>query len=84
MALTKPQRETILTALKAKIDGPCPMCRQTTWTLGDEVVAAMATGLQGGIAIGGPFIPMIQVVCNQCGFVAHHAIGALGIQLQAG
>jgi uncharacterized Zn finger protein len=83
MALTKPQRETVLASLHRKVTGACPMCGQRNWTLGDEVVGSMATSLHGGVGIGGPLIPMVQVVCNNCGFVAHHAIGALGIKLSS-
>ena len=81
MSLTARQRTGIAESLRTKIRPNCPMCTRTAWTLGDEFVAASATSLQGGIAIGGPFIPMIQMVCNHCGFVSHHAVGAVGVDL---
>ena len=31
--------------------------------------------------MGGPFMPMAQIVCNNCGFVSHHAIALLGINI---
>lgn len=81
MALTDRQKATVTQNLQSRIKGPCPMCGQQQWTIGDEIVAATTTSLGGGMAIGGPMVPMIQVICNTCGFVAHHAVGALGIQL---
>ena len=58
------------------------MCANNQWTLGDEVVVPIAAGMSGGLGIGGPYIPMVQMVCNNCGFVAHHAVGSLGIKLR--
>lgn len=82
MALTDRQKNTIQTNLQSKIRGTCPMCGQSNWTLGEEVVASNTTSLQGGMAIGGQFVPMVQLICNNCGFVAHHAVGVLGINLR--
>lgn len=82
MALTDRQKQTILDNLRGKIRNPCPRCSQGNFTLGDEVVATTTTSLQGGMAVGGPIIPMVQAVCTNCGFVSHHAIGVLGIDLQ--
>lgn len=81
MALTERQKATITKNLHSHIKGPCPMCTRQQWTIGDEVVAIPASSLGGGMAIGGPFVPLVQVICNTCGFVAHHAVGALGINL---
>ena len=82
MALTDRQKQTIQNSLQGKIRGGCPLCGQMNWTLGDELVSANTTSIQGGMAIGGPFIPMVQMVCQNCGFVSHHAVGALGIDLR--
>src|SRR5205823_6850676 len=82
MALTDRQRNTIVAALRSKAPNACPMCSSRNWTLGDELVGTMSASLQGGMAIGGPYIPMVQVVCNGCGFVAHYAVGVLGIKLE--
>lgn len=32
-----------------------------------------------GIIIGGPTVPSVVVSCQQCGFLAQHALGALGL-----
>lgn len=82
MALSEQQKETVLDNLKQKVRGVCPMCGKNQWTLGDELVASIAAGAGGGLGIGGPYIPMVQMVCNNCGFVAHHAVGYLGIKLR--
>lgn len=33
----------------------------------------------GGITIGGPAVPIVYVVCDKCGAITSHAIGALGL-----
>ena len=83
MALTDRQKSTVLANLQSKSKGICPWCAGRSWTMGDNVVVAMAAELPGGtLGIGGPFIPMIQVVCNSCGFVSHHAAALLGLDMK--
>ncbi len=57
------------------------MCGYAAWSIEEEIVAATTTSLAGGMAIGGRFVPMVQLICTHCGFVAHHAVGVLGINL---
>ena len=82
MSLTERQRQTVLSGLQKKQVRPqCPMCGQNKWTLAEDLVIATAFTLGGGMALGGPHVPMCQLICNNCGFVSHHAVGALGIDL---
>lgn len=81
MALTDKQKNTLHSNLRNKISGACPMCGGNQWSLSDELVAPPALSLGGGLAIGGPAIPMLQLVCTNCGFVSHHAVGMLGFDL---
>ena len=81
MSLTTTQRQTVMSALTARGIRSCPLCGYSGWTLGEELVTATTTSLAGGAVFGGPIIPMIQLVCNRCGFVSHHAVGALGVKL---
>jgi hypothetical protein len=80
MALTTKQKETIIAKLRS-IDGSCPICKNKNWIIGDEIVSANSVSLGGSTVMGGPFIPMTQVVCNNCGFVSHHAVALLGISI---
>ena len=81
MALTDNQKETLMGNLRSKIAGQCPMCTGNQWTVIEELVAIPAISLGGGMAMGGPTIPMAQLVCSSCGFVSHHAVGVLGFEL---
>lgn len=80
MALTTSQKETIAEKLKS-INGSCPICTHRNWTISDEIVTATTVSLGGSTVMGGPFMPMAQIVCNNCGFVSHHAIALLGINI---
>jgi hypothetical protein len=82
MGMTDRQKQTIQETLQRKGFGACPMCRQGNWQLGEDLVHAPATSLEGGMALGGPHIPMVQIICTNCGFVSHHAAGVLGIKLE--
>ena len=42
----------------------CPACGGTSWAP-DDIVSAPVYSL-GGIAIGGPTYPMVQLVCHPC------------------
>lgn len=35
--------------------------------------------LKGGMVLGGPTIPTIALICNNCGFTSQHALGVLGL-----
>lgn len=82
MALTGSQKETISEKFTDLSIQGCPMCKEKNLTIGDEIVSANSVSLSGSTAIGGPFIPMAQLICTSCGFVSHHAIGVLGINLK--
>lgn len=79
--MTDRQKQTIQAGLQQRGFGACPTCRQTNWQLGDDLVHAPTTSLGGGMSLGGPHIPMAQIICTNCGFVSHHAVGVLGIRL---
>lgn len=83
MGMTDRQKQTIQQALQSKGFGACPLCRQNNWQLWDGFVQAPAVSLSGDIAFGGSHVPMVQIICTNCGFVSHHAAGVLGIRLES-
>ena len=54
----------------------CPGCGKTAWDYGDELVAV--TLLDGTELVLGSGVP-IQVVCTNCGFLAHYAANPMGL-----
>lgn len=60
------------------VRGQCPYCGGSSGSSAGEIIAA-PTHVGGGIAIGGPTVPMLQIVCNNCGHVSHFAAVPMGL-----
>lgn len=59
---------------------PCPRCGNSNFSLIDGYFNhSFQPQISNNVIIGGPSIPSIAVVCNRCGFLNYHAVGALGI-----
>ena len=61
-----------------KVTPICPSCGHNNWQTGD-IVTGMPTMKGGGIVVGGPSIPMVQVICTNCGYVRLYAAVPLGL-----
>jgi uncharacterized Zn finger protein len=70
--------EEISRALTAKgVDRPCPRCGNLQFS----IIAEFSIVLEESSSydMGGRSIPTVIVACNECGYVAQHALGALGL-----
>ena len=78
---TNEQSEKILAALhEANVSEPCPRCANTQFVLLDGYANIMTSpGVPTRFIVSGPAIPTILTVCQRCGYIAQHAIGALGL-----
>lgn len=78
--LTEAQRAAIVTALSAKgATHPCPRCKNQSFAVvGGYFMHPIQLNLRG-ISIGGPSVPTAVVVCSNCGWIAEHALGTLGL-----
>ena len=74
------KKQEIIKALEergAKL--PCPRCGNQSFTLiGGYFNQTIQTDLKG-MVLGGPSVPSVVVVCNRCGYLSQHALGALGL-----
>jgi len=59
--------------------GKCPLCTNSAWSTVDGYVVPSVQPELGGLHVGGPSLPTIPIVCNNCGFVAHISLGILGL-----
>jgi ribosomal protein S27AE len=77
-------REQIIAALeRAKANRPCPRCQHTEFALIDGYEQILLREEPAApFTFGGPTIPVALMVCTRCGFIARHAIGALGLMPQ--
>ena len=73
-------RQKATDALRAKgALKPCPRCGNASFSLIDGMFNHFLQTELTNLAIGGPSIPTIVVGCTNCGWLAEHALGALGL-----
>ena len=78
--LTDEQRNRISEALQQRgATRECPRCGNDTFALVGGYFVHTVQQNFGGLVLGGPNIPTAVVVCNKCGWLAEHALGALGL-----
>ena len=78
--LSNSDKQRIIEALKqagAKL--PCPRCGNNQFSLLDGYFNNTVQTELRGLVLGGTSVPSVVVVCSRCGFLAQHAIGALGL-----
>lgn len=65
--MSKLDPKKVITHLKEKWeDRPCPMCNAKTWSV-TENIQELREFHEKGFNISGPIIPVIPVICNNCG-----------------
>lgn len=73
MSLHESKKQQLLNWLQAKgVRDDCPACGATGRHPGD-IVAPPTTPDGGGTVVGGPNFPLVQVICQNCGYVMHFA-----------
>ena len=59
---------------------PCPRCGHQNFIISDGYfIQNMQTEFKAAIVVGGPVIPTIAIICQNCGFISHHALGIVGL-----
>jgi hypothetical protein len=82
--MDKARQEQVIIALKEKgAIQPCPRCLNKQF----EVIGEAGIPLvpeRGASWFGpAPAVPVILVSCSNCGYIAHHAAGLLGLAKQS-
>ena len=78
MPLTPAQIQKVENWLTSKKLNPtCPSCGERKWAPLDIISANTVTAK--GTTIGGNSIPMVQIVCSNCGFVKLFAAVPMGL-----
>jgi hypothetical protein len=71
--------EEISRALAAKgVDRACPRCGNPEFSVVAEFSIVLEES-QSSYSMGGRSIPTVIVGCDKCGYIAQHALGALGL-----
>lgn len=75
--LSEEEKKKIASALSAKIPHlKCPMCNHNKFSLTEGYFNNFMQDLKS-VSIGGPSIPTAVIICENCGFLSQHALGAL-------
>ena len=74
-------REKVVEILKKKkCNSPCPRCSSRDWSIEGFLNQSLQQPmLWAGMVIGSPSIPSVIIICTNCGFMSHHALGSLGL-----
>lgn len=77
MPLDERQLEKLKTWFESKnVNWSCVSCGHNMWSAGDIVVAPR---FKHGVVLGGPAIPMVQVICQNCSHVRLYAAIPMGL-----
>lgn len=80
--ITQEEKRNIVDKLLSIINDreiTCPMCGNKHFSIGDGYFVTSIQDNLKDIQIGGEVIPSIPIICNKCGFISLHALGALGL-----
>ena len=83
--MDKARQEQAIIALKEKgATQPCPRCRNLEFEVIGEGMVEISQDKHGGWFVGDPkfklpAVPVILISCKNCGYIAHHASGVLGL-----
>ena len=78
--LTDKDKQEIKSAFDMKVTSlTCPMCKKRSFSMSDGYFVNNMQKDFDSVNFGGAVIPTIGIICNNCGFVSQHALGALGI-----
>jgi hypothetical protein len=78
--MDKHRQEEIIKALESKkAIQPCPRCQNKQFEVIGEAGIPLAPERGASWFGPAPAIPVILVSCNNCGYIAHHATGLLGL-----
>lgn len=80
-AWTQEQKDAIVARLAARgFQGRCPMCGKNSFVLMDGYFNTQVINhVLPGVPSPSSNMPTIAVICSNCGFISHHAIGALDL-----
>ena len=57
----------------------CPFCRKSEFQIENGVFINILQKNWESVELGGESIPVIVLVCTNCGFVSQHSLGVLGL-----
>lgn len=80
--ITQEEKQRIILELNKRFGSSgikCPMCGNNHFIIADGYFNTFMQDDLRQTNLGGPSIPSIPVICDNCGFVSMHALGILGL-----
>lgn len=78
--LTTKFRRKIVKVLEERGVESCPMCKQRKFNLLDGFIRIhIQSAPAKAFVLGGPSVPVVAIICENCGFMSQHALGALDL-----
>lgn len=79
-SIPKEKLEEIIKILKERgAVRSCPRCGKEKFTLTDGYFADVLQTDLNIFRVTGSSVPSIAVICDNCGYISQHALGALGL-----
>jgi hypothetical protein len=83
-SMDKHRQEGIIKALESKNAlQPCPRCLNKQFEVIGEAGIPLAPDKGDSWFGPAPAVPVVLVSCTNCGYIAHHATGLLGLSRRA-
>jgi len=57
----------------------CPVCETNNWSIFEDLVSPLCMDLEYKRAIEGKLLPIVVLICNDCGYVRQIAAGKIGL-----
>ncbi len=78
MALGYSERQKIQEFLNGK-NNACPMCSTNNWEAAEDLVITPFFDLEYKRVIEGKVLPMVALICHDCGYVRQISAAKLGL-----
>ena len=74
------QKDEIISKLTSRMPNlHCPMCGKNHFTIMEGYFTSVLQSDLKNLQLTGVNMPTVALVCNNCGFVSSHSLGALGL-----
>lgn len=79
-AFSESQKNEIISKLTTRMPNlHCPMCGKNHFTIMEGYFTSVLQSDLNSLQLTGMNMPTVALVCNNCGFVSYHSLGALGL-----
>lgn len=85
VAISLPDQQRIISAIQARApQASCPFCHRGPFTLVDRYLSLSLSETAGAVVLGGSVLPIVSLVCSNCGHTQMFNLIVLGLADLAG